>query len=76
MGKLKERLKRLVRLAKAASTDERLPRSVRWLFRVSIAVKALPCPDFGIDELGLIVGIILLNTAYRDEWEQIRSEIA
>lgn len=68
-------LRRMMRLAKAAATDKRLPRSVRWLFGVSIAVKTLPIPDFGIDEIGLIIGIVLLNTVYRETWAQIRSEI-
>lgn len=70
------RLKRLIRLARAVSTDRRLPRAVRWLFGVSLAVKALPIPDFGVDEAGFIIGMVLLNTLYRETWAQIRSEVA
>ena len=69
------RVKRLMRLAKAAATDPRLPRPVRWLFAVSLAVKALPVPDFGIDEAGLLLGIVLLSTIYKHQWAEIRSEI-
>lgn len=71
----KGRVKRLMRLAKAAATDPRLPRPVRWLFMVSLAVKTLPVPDFGIDEVGLLLGIVLLNTVYKRQWTEIKNEI-
>jgi hypothetical protein len=70
----RKRLKRLMRLAKVCTTDKRLPRSVRWLFIVGLAAKALPV-DFGIDEFCLGLGIILLVTLHRETWAQIRSEI-
>lgn len=71
-----KRVRRLMRLAKAAATDERLPRSVRWLVRVSLAIKAVPVPDFGIDEIGLVIAAILLSTVYRKVWADIRNEVA
>jgi hypothetical protein len=75
MKKLLARVPRMLRLAKAASTDPRLPRPVRWLFAVSLAIKAIPFPDFGLDEVGLLLGIVLLNTVHRQVWAEIRAEI-
>ncbi len=69
------RVKRLVRLAKAAATDPRLPRPVRWLFRIGIAAKMFPGPDFGIDELALGLGLVLVSTKSRRTWREIRGEI-
>lgn len=63
-----------MRLAKAAATDKRLPRPVRWLFGAALAVKVLPV-DFGIDEALLLVGIVLLATKYRTTWREIRTEL-
>lgn len=63
-----------MRLAKAAATDKRLPRPVRWLFGAALAVKVLPV-DFGIDEALLLVGIALLSTKYRSTWREIRTEL-
>ncbi|MHB8190461.1 MAG: hypothetical protein ACYDHP_08615 [Ferrimicrobium sp.] len=68
------RVKRLMRLAKAAATDPRLPRSVRWLFVVGLAAKAMPV-DFGIDEVALGLGVLLLSTKYRHIWREIREGI-
>lgn len=70
------RVARWLRLAKAAATDPRLPRSVRWLFRIGIAVKCIPGPDFGIDEVALALGALLLATRYRATWNEIRREVA
>lgn len=68
------RVKRLMLLAKAAATDPRLPRPVRWLFAIGLAAKLLPV-DFGIDEVALGLGILLLSTKYRATWKEIREEI-
>jgi hypothetical protein len=73
---IRKRVKRMMKLAKAAATDKRLPRPVRWLFRIGIAAKVFPGPDFGIDEVCLGLGVILLYTKYRQTWALIRSEIA
>jgi hypothetical protein len=67
--------KRMMRYAKAAATDKRLPRPVRWLFVAGLAVKCLPV-DFGLDELLLGTGIVLLATRYRKVWAEIRADLA
>ena len=71
----RKRVARIVRLAKAAATDPRLPRPVRWLFRIGITAKLWPGPDLGIDEVALGLGIVLLSTKYRHVWREIREGI-
>ena len=66
--------KRWLRIAKAVATDTRLPWPVRWLFRAALAIKCIPLPDFGIDEVLLLVGVALLAGPYRGVWTQIREE--
>ena len=72
---MKAKIKHAFRLLKALSTDPRIPRPVRWLIGVSIAIKAVPFPDFGIDELGLLIAFVLLSTVYRQRFNEIRAEI-
>lgn len=62
---LRHRLGRLLRIAKALACDDRLPRPLRWALRAGLAIKALPIPDFGIDEVLLGVVVVLLATVYR-----------
>lgn len=69
------KLRRVLRLAKAAATDSRLPWPVRWLFRVALAIKCVPVPDFGLDEIFLLGGMALLAGPYRGTWKLIREEI-
>ena len=64
---------RWLRIARAVATDKRLPRGVRWLFAVALAIKCLPI-DFGIDEVLLLVGVGLLAGPYRATWKLIREE--
>jgi hypothetical protein len=71
---VRSRIKRALRLAKAAATDPRLPKPVRWLFVTGLAAKALPV-DFGLDELLLGTGLVLLLTRYRGVWREICAEI-
>jgi hypothetical protein len=71
----RRRVKRLVRLVRLAATDERLPKPVRWLFRIVLVAKLWPGPDFGVDELALGLGTILLLTKYRRTWAEIRAEL-
>jgi len=66
---------RWLRIARALATDKRLPRGVRWLFAVALAIKAIPLPDLGIDEVLLLVGVGLLAGPYRGVWRQIREEV-
>lgn len=54
-----------LRIAKAVTTDRRLPRPLRWTAAVGLAVKAAPVPDFGVDEVALLVVVLLLVTVYR-----------
>lgn len=70
----RHRLARLMRVAKALATDKRLPWPVRWMFAAAIAIKAVPLPDFGIDEILLIVGALLLLGPYRKTWRSIWEE--
>jgi hypothetical protein len=72
---MKQRIKSIFRLLKALATDERLPRPVRWLIGVSLAIKALPVPDFGIDEAGLLIAFGLLSTVYRRQFAAIRADV-
>ena len=72
---MKAKIKRTFRLLKALATDPRIPRPVRWLIGVSLAIKAVPFPDFGIDEVGLLIAFVLLSTIYRQTFNEIRAEI-
>lgn len=74
LAPLRRRVRYWLRLAKAAATDPRLPRSVRWTFRAALAIKLLPV-DFGADELLLLVGAVLLATRHRATWATIREEL-
>lgn len=50
-----------VKFARALVTDKRVPRPLRWLIGVSLAIKAVPFPDFGADEVVLgVVGLVLV----------------
>lgn len=50
-----------VRFAKTLMTDQRVPRPLRWLIGVSLAIKVVPFPDFGLDEVVLVaVGLVLV----------------
>lgn len=64
----------LVKVAKMCATDERLPRPLRWTLGVALAIKVVPVPDFGIDEILLIVIGILLVTVYRPTFKAILAE--
>ena len=68
------RAARLIRLMSALATDPRLPRPVRWLFRVALIIKMIPGPDFAIDEALLVIGGLLLLGPYRETWRAIRRE--
>ena len=63
-----------IRVAKRVTTDERLPKPLRWALRVGLAIKAVPVPDLGIDEVLLVVVAVLLLTAYRPTLRAILAE--
>lgn len=65
-----------IRVAKAVATDERLPKPLRWALRVALAIKAVPVPDLGIDELLLVAVAVLLLTVYRPTFRAILAESA
>lgn len=62
------------KLTKALATDERLPRPLRWALGFALAVKVAPVPDFGIDEIILVVVAALLLTVYRPTFRMILAE--
>ena len=64
----------LVKVAKMCATDERLPGPLRWTLGVALAIKVVPVPDFGIDEILLIVIGVLLVTIYRPTFKAILAE--
>ena len=71
---LRPQLRYLIKVAKALSTDERLPRPLRWGLKVALAIKVVPFPDLGIDEILLVVIGILLVTVYRPTLRAILDE--
>jgi hypothetical protein len=71
---LRNRLRYVTKVAKALATDERLPRPLRWGLRVALAIKVVPLPDLGIDEVILVVIGVLLLTVYRPTLRAILHE--
>ena len=63
-----------VRLAKTLVTDQRVPRPLRWLIGFSLAIKVVPFPDFGVDEVVLIVVGLVLFVFYRPVLRAILAE--
>ena len=63
-----------MKVTKALATDERLPRAMRWAIGIALAVKVVPVPDFGIDEVILIVIGALLLPVYRPTFQAIVHE--
>jgi hypothetical protein len=70
----RKQLRYLVKVAKALATDERLPRPLRWALTVALAIKVVPAPDFGVDEVILSVVGVLLVTVYRPTLREILDE--
>ena len=63
-----------LRFAKTLMTDQRVPRPLRWLIGVSLAIKVVPFPDFGVDEVVLVVVGLLLVIFYRPALRAILEE--
>jgi len=55
-------------------SDQRVPRPLRWLIGVSLAIKTVPFPDFGVDEVVLIVVGLVLVIFYRPVLRAILDE--
>jgi hypothetical protein len=70
----RKQLRYLVKVAKTLATDERLPRPLRWALALAIAIKMVPVPDFGVDEVILVVVGVLLVTVYRPTLRAILDE--
>lgn len=70
----RRRLRFVIKLTKALATDERLPRPLRRAIAVALAIKLVPFPDFGIDEIVLVLVGVLLITVYRPTFRQIVAE--
>jgi hypothetical protein len=70
----RRQLRYLVKVAKALATDERLPRPMRWALTLALAIKMVPLPDFGVDEVILVLVGILLVTVYRPTLRAILAE--
>jgi hypothetical protein len=68
------RLRFATKFAKSLATDERLPRPLRWAIAIALAVKIVPVPDFGIDEIILVICGALLLTVYRPTLRAILAE--
>lgn len=71
----RRQLRFAVKLAKALVTDERVPRPIRLAIGVSLAIKVVPFPDFGVDEVILFVVAVLLLTVYRSTLRAIVAEL-
>ena len=63
-----------VRFAKTLTTDQRVPRPLRWLIGVSLAIKVVAFPDFGVDEIVLVIVGLVLVIFYRPALTAILEE--
>jgi|GEM_PF-2325040 len=63
-----------VKFARTLMSDQRVPRPLRWLIGVSLAIKVVPFPDFGVDEVVLIIVGLVLLTFYRPALRAILEE--
>jgi hypothetical protein len=70
----RSQLRFAMKLTKALATDERLPKPLRLAIGLALAVKVVPVPDFGIDEIILVLIGALLLTVYRPTFRQIVAE--
>jgi hypothetical protein len=71
----RKQLRFAMTVAKAMAKDERLPRSLRWAIGIALAIKVMPVPDFGIDEVILVVCGVLLLTVHLSTCRSIIAEI-
>ena len=63
-----------IRFARSLVSDQRVPRPLRWLIGVSLAIKVVPFPDFGVDEVILFVVGVVLVTFHRPALRAILEE--
>lgn len=69
------RLRYLVKVVRALCTDERLPRPLRWGLKLALAIKVVPLPDIGVNEVILVAIGLLLLTVYRPTLRAILDEL-
>ena len=74
MRRLISAAKRLLRVAKALAFAPRFPRPLRWAIRVALAIKLLPVPDLGSDEIILVAVGVILWAFYRPELMSVIEE--
>lgn len=70
----RRQLRFAMKVTKALATDERVPRPMRWAIGIALAMKVVPFPDFGVDEVILLVIGVLLLTIYRPTFVAIVAE--
>jgi hypothetical protein len=63
-----------IKFGKTLMSDQRVPRPLRWLIGISLAIKVVPFPDFGVDEVVLIVVGLVLVIFYRPALRAILEE--
>jgi membrane protein implicated in regulation of membrane protease activity len=63
-----------VKFARILMADRRVPRPLRWLIGISLAIKVVPFPDFGLDEVVLIIVGLVLLIFYRPVLRSILEE--
>src|SRR5579859_6610365 len=63
-----------VKFARTLMSDRRVPRPLRWLIGISLAIKVVPFPDFGVDEVVLIIVGLVLVIFYRPALRAILEE--
>ncbi|HKR99644.1 MAG TPA: hypothetical protein VJU79_09030 [Candidatus Dormibacteraeota bacterium] len=67
-------LRMVIRIARALATDRRLPRPMRWMFAIALAIKTVPLPDLGVDEVLLVIAGLWLVIGHRRTFRAIVSE--
>jgi hypothetical protein len=71
----RSQLRFAVKFARIIMSDQRIPRPLRWLIGISLAIKVVPFPDFGVDEVVLIVVGLVLVIFYRPALRAILDEM-
>ena len=63
-----------MRVARALATDRRLPRPLRRMIAFGLAIKAVPGPDLGIDEVLLAAAGLWILVRHRATFRAIVAE--
>ena len=73
---LRSRLRYAVQFARLLVKDPRIPKPLRVTIGAGLAVKLLPVPDFGIDEILLGAAALILLLFYRPVLADIHNTVA